>query len=495
MTDVPLHRNQFALGPDFATRFPGWQRVEAGRAGRLTVHPSLAVTQANSSGRALTLLGFALHSEKPDLSDYEVLRTLLGTFTDWTALMAGLGPLGGRWCVIAEMDGEVRLFTDAAGLRQVMYAPVEGTVWCASQAHVLAEALGFAFDPEALSFAASPAILDAPDYWWPGDRTPYSGIRRLLPNHFLDLKTGECRRFWPVEALSPLPLEVVVPRASRRLSQLVQAAARRFELSLSLTAGWDSRLVLAASREVADRIQSTTVQLIGMRPDNRDLQIAARLARAGGLSHTIVPVGENLRPGFRAAYWQSATAAHAHWAPDAQALFDHYQLSRVAMTGSASEIARCFYHSDPVPAASVTPESLCDLIGMSHHPFARKALAVWWADCPRLPGYHPLDLLYWEQRAGSWLAMCQAEFDCAWRDIFTPYNCRSLLIEMLAAPESSRRAPGYALYFQMICALWPEMVQEPINPPVRSSLPQQIRQQAASWRQLLRAQFDRSGEK
>jgi hypothetical protein len=32
------------------------------------------------------------------------------------------------------------------------------------------------------------------------------------------------------------------------------------------------------------------------------------------------------------------------------------------------------------------------------------------------------DMLYWEQRAGNWLSMCQAEFDLAWKETFTPYT-------------------------------------------------------------------------
>jgi hypothetical protein len=75
-----------------------------------------------------------------------------------------------------------------------------------------------------------------------------------------------------------------------------------------------------------------------------------------------------------------------------------------------------------------------------------------------------LDLFYWEQRAGNWLATCELEFDIAWKDIFTPYNCRLLLMDMLSADDIYRRPPQYELYKKMILTLWPEVLAEPINP-------------------------------
>ena len=75
-----------------------------------------------------------------------------------------------------------------------------------------------------------------------------------------------------------------------------------------------------------------------------------------------------------------------------------------------------------------------------------------------------LDLLEWEQDHGNWVAMTQLEFDIAWREIFTPYNCRQVLATLLGVDERFRKAPDYLLFQRAILKAWPELLSEPINP-------------------------------
>jgi hypothetical protein len=75
-----------------------------------------------------------------------------------------------------------------------------------------------------------------------------------------------------------------------------------------------------------------------------------------------------------------------------------------------------------------------------------------------------LDLFEWEQECGSWLAMTELEFDIAWRDIFTPFNNRELLMATLSTPTRWRKGPDYPLFRRLIERLWPELLQYPINP-------------------------------
>ncbi len=60
--------------------------------------------------------------------------------------------------------------------------------------------------------------------------------------------------------------------------------------------------------------------------------------------------------------------------------------------------------------------------------------------------------------------MTQLEFDIAWREIITPYNCRDVLTTMLGVDERYRCAPDYTLFKRLIDRLWPEVLSEPINP-------------------------------
>ena len=60
--------------------------------------------------------------------------------------------------------------------------------------------------------------------------------------------------------------------------------------------------------------------------------------------------------------------------------------------------------------------------------------------------------------------MTQLEFDSAWQDIFTPYNCRDVLTTLLSVDERYRKNPDSTLVHATIERLWPEVMSEPINP-------------------------------
>lgn len=101
---------------------------------------------------------------------------------------------------------------------------------------------------------------------------------------------------------------------------------------------------------------------------------------------------------------------------------------------------------------------------MGHEPFAVHHFEKWLADVEVRHGVKLLDLFEWEQGHGNWLAMTQLEFDIAWREIITPYNCREVLTTLLGVDERYRRTPDYLLFRRVIEKLWPDVLREPINP-------------------------------
>jgi hypothetical protein len=111
-----------------------------------------------------------------------------------------------------------------------------------------------------------------------------------------------------------------------------------------------------------------------------------------------------------------------------------------------------------------TPELLAWLEYSSTHPFLVTHFREWLTDASQQSHVKLLDLFEWEQDYGSWLAMTQLEFDSAWREIFTPYNCRQVLTTLLGVAEQYRKAPDYLLFRRAIQKAWPELLLEPINP-------------------------------
>lgn len=463
-----LYLNQFILGPTLADQLSDWQRISVGRGLKLTAHPELACTQLKDGDRELTLIGHLLDPLAPEATNDDIVRALLHRFTSRDALITETDRFGGRWLLVATNAEESFLFHDALGLRQAFYTDpvVTGGVWVMSQAGIASEMLSLTPDEKALDYLDTQTFRRTFEARLPAAASTFKELKHLLPNHWLNLNTGKSTRFWPSAPLESLTPETAIDRVCTLMSGQILAAAARFDLALSLTAGFDSRLMLATAREVADRLCIMTLRQ-GRMPDHfPDIEIPARLLKLLGLPHEVVYATSTMTPEFSLRFKRNVYLAHDHYGHDAEAILNHFGRTKAVLTGSGAEVGRCAFRrtlpiADHVP---FTPELLAWLEYGSTHPFLVEHFREWLADAGQQNYVKLLDLLEWEQDYGNWLAMTQLEFDIAWREIFTPYNCRQLFATLLGVDERYRKDPDYILFQRAIQKAWPELLSEPINP-------------------------------
>lgn len=470
---------QFVLGPDFAERLSGWRFQVVNGALGLSRHPDLACTRVTEGTQELTLVGHMLDPQTPAATNEEILGQLLRRFSSRTALIEATSGYGGRWLLVASHGREKFLFNDALGLRQVFYTdPREtGVLWAMSQPGIAADMLGLPVDPQAVAFMGSHAFRSHPEYRWPGVATPFHGLRHLLPNHWLDLETGTSQRYWPAVPLPRLTPEFAIERLAVLLPGMIRAAAARFDLALSLTAGLDSRLLLAAARELTNQLTFVTVRQGNMSDDHPDITVAGRLLERLGLPHEVISAPASMTPEFSLVFKRAVYRAHDLYGPDAEAILQRFSRTKAALTGSGAEVGRCSFRKD-LPWSdrrTIKPAHLARLQRMDREPFALRHFERWLSDADSRHNLKLLDLFEWEQGHGNWLAMTQLEFDIAWREIITPYNCRDVLTTFLGVDERYRRAPDYLLFRQLIRKLWPEILSVPINPHDRGLLLRRVK--------------------
>jgi hypothetical protein len=273
-------------------------------------------------------------------------------------------------------------------------------------------------------------------------------------------------RYWPHVPLPEVSPEEAIEKGCRILRGLMKSAALRFDLALSVTAGLDSRLVLAASREISNAMSFMTVREISMSEDHPDIATPAQLLAQLGLKHEVVKSGLLFDNGFVEIFRRNVSVPHYVYAPDAQAILAHYGRRKVAVTGSTSEVSRSSFraHLSRPGDTGITLSNCSQLQQMGDHPFALLHYDQWLSGIGDHYNVDVLNLFEWELDDGNWLAMCQLEFDIAWKDIFTPFNCRELITTLLALDYRHMRPPAYALYMKMITALWPEILNVPVNP-------------------------------
>lgn len=468
-TLAPLvQRRHFCLSGSPSPLIPNARHARFADRYSLTSHPDLELTHLSDGGRSLTLLGYLLDPEDPAAGNADILARLLARLGRCTDVIAPTYRLAGRWVIVAHDGTDTIVFHDASALRAVYY--VEGprgadgsSARCASEPGLLSRASGLPLDPEALAYLGT--RIDAVDevYWMPGDTSPYAGIRALLPNHYLELETGLAVRYWPTAPVPEIGFDRAVSEGIRLMRGQVEAAARRWPLSVSMTAGWDSRLMLALCRSVTPDLFAFTLRYPDQYATLPDLRVPARLLPKLGMRHHVIAYPARVDPDVRALARLNSGALEKAYCADTQALLEGHPAGRVCVTGDVAEVVKVHYRVDGVADRDLTPTHLARLLRIGDGPFALRAMERWLASARPSP-IPLLDLFCWEQMGGRWQARIRSNHDTA-HDSLAPFDCRLLLTTLLGVDEARRRRPGFDLFAALIRGLSPDVMAEPINPP------------------------------
>lgn len=456
-----LFRRQFILGPTAVTRLASWRTIDVGGGLCLTVHPDLEVEHAVQGDKSITLLGYAIDPLVPEANNLEVIRTLLDQLETYERLFQATDRFGGRWVLVVNDGSRVITFTDAAGMRQVFYTRglSSDQIWCGSQPGLLAEALSLSIDADATAFVRTDGYLNKPWRWFPGDSTPYKEVKALLPNHYLDLGSGRVHRYWPREDLIPMSFNEAREASLKLLRGLMDGAHRRFKMSVAMTAGWDSRLVLAATRNMAIDTFYFTGIFPDMTAEHMDASAPSRLLASLGLKNNLIHCPSKVDDGLKRVFECNVSEAHREYTPIAQAMLEGCPPDTICTKGDVAEIVKCYHRLED--GSEITANALAKLTQMDPHPFVLNAFNEWLADA-RPRNVHLLDLFCWEQSIGRLEAMFEAEFDLV-HDSFSPLNCREFLTNALRLDEKYRCGPSFLLFRALIEEMWPDALNEPIN--------------------------------
>jgi len=460
-----LFQRQFFLGRRFIDVFPSCNRVKITESVFLTAHSELEITRKVKGKKSITLLGFILDPNDPESGNSDIIENLIHKLDTCDGFAEQIDGFGGRWVLVVNDGKRLRLYHDAAGLRQVFYTDPScfPDICCASRPSLLAEVLELTMDGDALEFMNSSEYRGNRQHWWPGDSSPYNGVRLLLPNHYLDLQTGQPHRYWPDGNLGKMPLRDAVAESSRIIRGLMQSARHRFPLAIALTAGWDSRVLLAASREMRQDIYYFTSVYWDTNIRSADVTIPFRLLPKLGLKNNTIEYPERMNKNFKAIYHRNVITAHDVYGFITQGLYEHYPQDRVCVKGDVAEITKCHYRNPESRKNEITPRRLSLLTKMGTNPYAMQCFERWLSGANHSYNMNPLDLFCWEQTMGSWVAMIQSECDIV-QESFSPFNCRRLITTMLSVEEKHRRPPIHKLYKSLISNLWKEVLSEKINP-------------------------------
>src|SRR5699024_2488138 len=269
------------------------------------------------------------------------LRHGEGTF------LATLDDYGGRYAIIFGSAGNIRVVNDATGMRSVFYAAGGGVV--ASHALLVEQALGGAVVCGGLAFR----------YGYPGNLTPYARTKILTPNTYYWLTANVVRRFWPIVEPAPRSVEDAAVELLEASTNAFRAMTEGRTVRLTLTAGLDSRTILAIALHSGVPFETYTYG--NQYASKVDRLLAADLADEFGFEHTVLS-NKAVDPVVTERLIESHYSLHhSSWVASLQEYFS--RRGDAAVLGNALEIGRSNYtpqrrNGAAAPAAAETMAAL-----------------------------------------------------------------------------------------------------------------------------------------
>ena len=377
------------------------------------------------------LLGYWLSSEcEGQLSPASLTIPLeIGTAeTDDLAEWLLIHCLGRYAFILAPAEGGLRFYPDASGSLSAVFQNTSRTI---ASRPALCHSTVESSNEDELSDELRNIRLRS-GTWYPLGFCGGSDIRVILPNHYLNVEAWRIRRFWSYGPVLIDERAGAIERAIRTISddiaRVITCVDRYHPLTLSLTSGRDSRMVLACCpRHILRRVSFHTL------PDHSeaDVQVARLLA------------------------------AHFSLSLDVK---DNPPSNRVLVQGVGGEVGRCFYWKETdFRQTEPTIDDLTERLGWGDvsHPLVRKALTEWMSGLKGASWLRVLDLAYIELRVACAHAPAMYDHDRVTMFSLYPMNSRSIFSAMLSLPEKWRYRHG--LFRSVIKLNWSELITFPLH--------------------------------
>lgn len=465
-----LHRRQFILGPEPFLAGEGWVSEQIGPSlhlSRCAELPAAFVT--DERGVTWRLLGLALQSD-PDAP--EPLEQLAGN--EKSALLNTYGTWSGRWILIS--DSEIHL--DAGGLIGCFYRTIRHgsttELWASSSPALIVAIPG----RERIRHVGAKIHYGKGMDWYPLPRSGFAGVNKLLPTQVLSLAGARDERVLPraplLDAEKPRTYEETLAALERSLVTSLSRLREGGEaIWLPLTAGFDSRLILAAARQ-ADLSLTTFTQHYPFM-ESADIHLPPLLARELGYEH------RELRPErfsrSRRVLFDAHTASQC--VDGDRRFFAHGQWEMISapaliLRGGVFELGRCYFHRKfPEPDAGDLVELIATRFHFGEfHPTSSAHLAgitewVEWTARTSQAGLDWRDRLYLEQRIAGWVSSIEQALDLTSYTRAYIANCHAYMTTVLTLPESARRSSQH--HIDLIGRMAPQLLRFPFNPADRRS--------------------------
>ncbi|HYW35663.1 MAG TPA: hypothetical protein VE868_09680 [Balneolaceae bacterium] len=459
-------RRQFIVGPEPYIMNEYWDSQPLMHGQYLSIHDDLPFVSRKSGSILITIIGVAIDPFRPEITEETIAEELLEQISDVASLIEATNILSGRWVMIFQNSEDTYVFTDPTGHRTVYYFELGDRLWFGSQPEIINHVthLNFRKDKALISFLRSEKFRQS-ESAWVGNQTIYENCLILIPNHYLQFFPAKTERFFPAKAFKKdKTKEEILGDAATIMKGTMKAIANRYEVMQSITAGYDSRALLAASKDVKDKIELFVERNGSLPASHPDVRVPQQICKKLDLNFRILNSTGKL-PGWFT-HLLSKNITNARILTKTNSIFHklYEKTNYVYLGGNIGELFRNPYSNHLNSNSSLTnAQQLAGAIGYDDEPYVIQELIAWIDELDQIGDLSLGEIFYWEQRLSNWGAQYPSEQDIAAEEL-RPFNNRLLIENLLSIKGHSTADYGNELFKELISEMWSELLAFPFNP-------------------------------
>jgi len=449
---------QFLVCRDLGRVPDGWMVHTIGD-WHLGYHPTLPVTTLTVGDRPVGwMLGYPIDSQGRLLGNERLPLPMAAAEVE-SRFETWVYDHGGRFVALLIVSDEPRVYIDPIGSLSLVYCPSLEAV--GSTVTVIPR------EGDTGELTDLVRVVGIPrSSMYPLQYTPRKNVWRLVPNHTLHLNSWQVHRHWPMVSIPQVhDLSEATSELITRVRTHTRALLDGGPVLMRLTAGLDSRTLLACVRPWIDKItvftaehekhdehswlDCSTAEILARRLALKDYRrLLHQPARQEHLEEWLVRTGWNCgeERGWR------AVTTYKQLPPQCADL--------IALVG---EVARGFFwRPEDDDKTIITVERLASRFAAGRTPEGLAAIAAWLENVPTRDPFLILDLFFMEQRLGGWAGLFPYGYADAGRFHIFPMLHRRVIETMLALPPRSLRGTDQ-LARRVMQQEWPELLEYPFN--------------------------------
>lgn len=455
------YRRQFLLAKAPVTGLSDWKCLQIDKY-YLYTHPDLEVTVKKQPSNLVLMIGYIFNPARPEMTNKDIVSDIISRVDNFIDLLSVIKPYAGRYAIVYRDKNIFAMLHDPLGLREIYYCTQPNKVICGSQPNLIETfsepKLGITKDKSILHFYEHDMKLVRNRRLWVGEDTYYFNVKHLMPNHYLDIRSLTAKRYWPKRKLERMDLETAVKLSCDYLKGVMKAVTSRYKVMMAVTSGFDSRSLLAASKDIHDQIYYFINKEPPLNDKSADIRIPRSIFTRLNIPFHVHDVNGSVDEEFKDVFLNNTFMSTELILPTIYNVYYKNHQDKMNLLG-VGEIGREYYGEAP---SDLDGYYLARCLKYKDSRYATSQCEKWLREVRGLVEEYNVDimrLLLWEMLLGNWGVVGNSESDIAIEE-FDPYDSHYIYEIMLSVDRTQGD-----LFEAMFKEMWPELLDFSFNPP------------------------------